>query len=237
MEVTLLVQAADESFAILERARVRAVDLMNTAAKLTSETRWMEEKKVWAIFRGAQETRAGLQNFVVTFVILFFFWALLSGKYDTFHLSLGVICCGIVASFGHDLLFHNVRAGDMRVIAGRFFLYVPWLFYQVVLSNFHVARLVLSPRLPIDPKLIRYKTKLESDTSMVTLANSITLTPGTITIAIENGEFVVHALSRKVADDLNAGDMEDKVAHIFMEADHIYIQDVLDVARIFAALK
>lgn len=125
----------------------------------------------------------------------------------------------------------------MRVIAGRFFLYVPWLFYQVVLSNFHVARLVLSPRLPIDPKLIRYKTKLESDTSMVTLANSITLTPGTITIAIENGEFVVHALSRKVADDLNAGDMEDKVAHIFMEADHIYIQDVLDVARIFAALK
>ncbi len=237
MEVTLLVQAADESFTILEKARVRAVDLMNTAAKLTSETRWMEEKRVRAIFRGARESRAGLQNFVVTFVILFVFWALLSGKYDAFHLSLGVICTGVVAWMGHELIFHNVRAGDMRVIAWRFLKYIPWLFHEIVVSNFHVARLVLSPRLPIDPNLIRYRTKLESDTSMVTLANSITLTPGTITIAIENGEFIVHALDRKVADDLNAGAMEDQVAHIFMEADHIYIQDVLDVARIFAALR
>jgi len=71
----------------------------------------------------------------------------------------------------------------------------------------------------------------------VALANSITLTPGTITMNIHDGEFYVHALDQKVADDLGSGEMEDRIAHIFMEADHIYIQDVLDVATIFNELR
>jgi multicomponent Na+:H+ antiporter subunit E len=71
--------------------------------------------------------------------------------------------------------------------------------------------------MPIDPKIIRYKTKLKNDIALVTFANSITLTPGTITADISNGEYIVHALSRKVADDLMTGEMEDKVAHIFEE--------------------
>jgi multicomponent Na+:H+ antiporter subunit E len=71
----------------------------------------------------------------------------------------------------------------------------------------------------------------------VTLANSITLTPGTITMDIKDGVFYVHAVSQKVADELNAGDMEDRVAHIFMEADHLYVEDVLDAARIYETLR
>ncbi|MBW2194327.1 MAG: Na+/H+ antiporter subunit E [Deltaproteobacteria bacterium] len=70
-----------------------------------------------------------------------------------------------------------------------------------------------------------------------TLANSITLTPGTITMDIKDGVFYVHAVSQKVADDLNAGEMEDRVAHIFMEADHLYVEDVLDAARIYKTLR
>ncbi|MBW2675257.1 MAG: Na+/H+ antiporter subunit E [Deltaproteobacteria bacterium] len=197
----------------------------------------MEEKKVQGILKGAQATRSGLQNFVATFLMLLGFWALLSGKFDTFHLSLGVICSLIVAYLSHDLLFANVRVGDGRVIAQRFLRYIPWLLREIVTANFHVAYLALSPKMPIDPQIITFRTKLESDISWVTLANSITLTPGTITIDIENREFMVHALDRKVAGDLDTGEMEDRVAHIFMEADHIYIQDVLDVSRIFAELK
>ena len=53
----------------------------------------------------------------------------------------------------------------------------------------------------------------------------------------EFGEFFVHALDKKVAEDLQAGEMEDRIAHVYMEADHIYVQDVLDVAPIFGALK
>ncbi len=91
--------------------------------------------------------------------------------------------------------------------------------------------------MPITPQVMTFKTKLETDISNVTLANSITLTPGTITIDIRDEVFYVHALSQKVADDLNAGEMEDRVAHIFMEADHLYVQDVLDAARIYASLR
>ena len=97
----------------------------------------------------------------------------------------------------------------------RFIKYIPWLLYQILLSNIHVAYLVLSPKLPIDPKMIRFKTKLKKEMSLAVFANSITLTPGTITADIKNGEFYVHALSKKVADDLLTGEMENKVAEIF----------------------
>lgn len=237
MEVTLLIQAADESFRLLENARGQAVELLNTAVKLTSDTRSVEERKLQTFLSSGQDAKSAFQNFVATFVMLFAFWALLSGKFDLFHLSLGVICTFVISYLSHDLLFANVRVGDIRVIVQRFIIYVPWLIYQIILANFHVAYLALSPKMPIDPQVMRFKTKLESDISWVTLANSITLTPGTITMDIHEGEFVVHALSQKVADDLDTGEMEDKVAHVFMEADHIYIQDVLDVARIFGEMR
>jgi len=237
MEVTLLMEATDNSFRILEDAKRQAEELLNTAVGLTAETRHIEEQKIQAIFKGAQEVKSGFQNFVATFFLLFVFWALLSGKYDAFHLTLGVICSIIIAYLTHDLLFANVRVGDTRVIVQRFLAYIPWLVYQIILANIHVAYLALSPKMPIEPQVLKFSTKLESDISWVTLANSITLTPGTITMDIRDGEFFVHALSKKVADDLNTGEMEDRIAHIYMEADHIYIQDVLDVARIYTALR
>ncbi len=237
MEVTLLIQATDDSFRILEDAREQAEGLLTTAVKITSESRKIEEQKIQTILKGTQETKSGFQNFIATFFILIVFWAMLSGKFDVFHLSLGVICSVLIAYLTHDLLFANARVGDMRVIVQRFIVYIPWLLYQIILSNFHVAYLALSPKMPIDPKIMRFDTKLESDISWVTLANSITLTPGTITMDIREGEFFIHALSKKVADDLDTGEMEDRVAHVFMEADHIYVQDVLDVARIYGALR
>lgn len=254
MEVTLLIQATDDSFRILEDARKQAKGLLDSASILedarrqakglldstvgvTSETRQMEKQKIQAIFKGAQEAKSSFQNFIATFFLLFVFWVLLSGKFDLFHLTMGVICSVVIAHLTHDLLLANVRVGETRVIVRRFITYIPWLIYQIILSNIHVAYLALSPRMPIDPHVLRFSTKLESDISWVTLANSITLTPGTITMDIKDGEFFVHALDKKVADDLHAGEMEDRVAHIFMEADHIYIQDALDVARIYVALR
>jgi multicomponent Na+:H+ antiporter subunit E len=237
MEVTLLIQAADDSFRILEGAKRRAEGLLDSAVRVTSETRQVEKKNIEAIFKGAQETKSSFENLIATFFLLFVFWMLLSGKFDLFHLSIGVICSVVVALLTHDLLFANVRVGEIRVIVQRFIAYIPWLTYQIIQANIYVAYLALSPKMPIDPQILRFSTKLESDISWVTLANSITLTPGTITMDIKNGEFFVHALDKRVADDLRAGEMEDKVAHIFMEADHIYIQDALDVARIYVALR
>ncbi|RLI99125.1 MAG: hypothetical protein DRP08_07575, partial [Candidatus Aenigmatarchaeota archaeon] len=82
MEVTLLIEAIDTSFRLMEDARSEAVELLDTAVKLTSETRDIEEKNIQAIFTGAQEAKSGFQNLIITFLLLFAFWVLLSGKYD-----------------------------------------------------------------------------------------------------------------------------------------------------------
>ncbi|MFH1488064.1 MAG: Na+/H+ antiporter subunit E [Pseudomonadota bacterium] len=238
MEVTLLVEATENAYRILKDASKHAEGIIDSAVELTSEeTRHYEAKRIQEIFTGAQRRRTALHNFTGTAVILFAFWVLLSGKFDAFHLTLGALCCILVAYFYHDLLFANVRVGDMRVVAKRFITYIPWLLYQILLSNIHVAALVLRRKMPIDPQILTFKTKLETDISCVTLANSITLTPGTITMDIRDGVFYVHALSKKVAEDLKTGEMEDRVAHIFMEADHLYVQDVLDAANIYSALR
>lgn len=238
MEVTLLLEASENAFRILGQAREHAIGLLDTAVQFTAEeTRFLEEKKSQLLFTGAETRKTKFQNFVGTSAILFLFWMLLSGKFDAFHLTLGAICCVLVSYLFHDLLFANVRVGDMRIVAGRFIRYIPWLLLQIMLSNIHVASLVLRRKMPIDPQVVKFKTKLETDISYVALANSITLTPGTITMDIKDGVFYVHALSRKVAEDLKAGEMEDRVAHIFMEADHLYVQDVLDAARIYKTLR
>jgi multicomponent Na+:H+ antiporter subunit E len=161
-------------------------------------------------------------RYVLTFVILFAHWIIWSGMFDAYHLSLGVISCGIVTYTSHSLLFERkeFRAIHIKEVT-RFIKYFFWLFYQIVLANIHVMRISLSPRMPdlIDPRIIKFKTKLKKDISLVTFANSIILTPGTITVIIEEGYFYVHALDRKVAEDL-PGEMEDRVGHIFMEDRH-----------------
>jgi len=238
MEVTVLVQATDKAFEILEKARNEARELLYSSAKLTSETKSLAERRqARAFLSGAQQSKLALRNFTIALFVLFAFWILLSGRFDYFHLTLGIICSILVAYMSHDLLFSNIRLGDVRIRARRFFAAAPWFLGQIFSANLHVAYLALSPKMPVDPQIIRFKTKLESDISWVALANSITLTPGTITVDIREGEFFVHALDRKVAYELSTGQMEDKIAHVLMEADHVYIQDVLDVSRIFGALK
>jgi multicomponent Na+:H+ antiporter subunit E len=155
-------------------------------------------------------------RYIITFLILFANWTLWSGKFDAFHLSLGVISCSLVTFMSHDMLFQRKEFNSgLGVEVVRFIKYLPWLLYQILLSNIHVAYLALSPKMPIDPKIITFKTRLKKDISLAVFANSITLTPGTITADIADGEYHVHALSKKVAEDLLTGEMENKVAGIF----------------------
>lgn len=154
--------------------------------------------------------------FVVS-LILGAFWLILSGHYDPFHLGLGFICSLLVAVASHDLLIR--RAARQKMLKSwRFLHYAPWLLYQVVLANFHVVSLVINPR-KIRPQVLRFKSKLKSDVAMVSFGNSITLTPGTITMDIDEGEFYVHALSDKAARDLMSGEMERRIAHVFLESE------------------
>jgi len=158
-------------------------------------------------------------GFSVTFVILYLFWIVLSGRFDYFHLSLGIIACAIVAHASHDLLFQETRTKNALTQVIRFVTYLPWHIYQIILSGIYVTYLALHPRMfaLIDPHIIRFKTKLKKDLSLMTFGNSITLTPGTITVLIKEGYFYVHSIDKKVAEDLLTGEMEDRVSRIFME--------------------
>jgi multicomponent Na+:H+ antiporter subunit E len=142
----------------------------------------------------------------------------MSGRFDYFHLSLGIISCALVAHASHDLLFKDIRAKNRHIQVIRFIKYLPWLFCQIIVANIHIAYLVLHPRMLklIDPHIIRFKTKVKKDLSLVTFGNSITLTPGTITVLIKEGHCYVHAIDRLVAQGL-PGDMEKRVGHIYME--------------------
>jgi multicomponent Na+:H+ antiporter subunit E len=146
-------------------------------------------------------------------------WVLLSGKFDAFHLSLGGISCMIVAYFSGDLLFESPQITRLPGVWLRFIGYIPWLLYQVFLANLHVLYLTFHPKMHdlINPKIIHFQSRLHSDISLVTFANSITLTPGTITVYVSgDGGFHVHAIDDKSAEGLS-GEMEARIAKAFGE--------------------
>ncbi len=153
---------------------------------------------------------------VYTFIIMMGFWILLSGKFDLFHLTLGVISSALVSFMSADLFMHETKGPGKLSVGIRFLLYLPWLLYQIGLSTLHVTFLALHPKMKdqIDPTIVTFKTKLKTDLAKVALANSITLTPGTITIRIVDQVFYVHAISRKAAAGL-PGEMEDRLANVF----------------------
>lgn len=157
--------------------------------------------------------------FLLTFLIMLVLWILLSGKFDVFHLSLGVISCAIVAYFSGDLLFESPKIKGLPGLWIRFVRYIPWLLYQIFLANLHVMYLTFHPRMMdhIDPQIIKFRSKLQSDLSLVTFANSITLTPGTITVYVStDGDFSVHAIDKKSREGL-PGEMEARIARAFGE--------------------
>ncbi|MFH1479677.1 MAG: Na+/H+ antiporter subunit E [Pseudomonadota bacterium] len=156
---------------------------------------------------------------IIAFSCMFLLWVVLSGKFDLFHLSLGVISSMLVTVFFGDLLFSGPREKGLPGLWIRFIKYVPWLVYQVIVANLHVLYLVFHPRMMelIDPEIVRFQSKLKKDISLVTFANSITLTPGTITVSVSaDGDFKVHAIDKKSGESL-PGEMEVRIARTFGE--------------------
>ncbi len=156
--------------------------------------------------------------YLYTFLLLFGFWLVLSGKFDLFHIALGVISSLLVSLMSADLLFERRRKDGRIGEAWRFLLYVPWIIKEIFLSSLHVAFLALRPGMKnrLKPGVIIFETRLEKSISKAVLANSITLTPGTITIRVVDNVFYVHALTSMFAAGL-PGEMEERIAGIFGE--------------------
>lgn len=153
---------------------------------------------------------------VVQAVLLAIVWIVFSGKFDAFHLSLGALSVVLVLGFNRSVrrlspgLGGPAQRGRIRWL--RLTLYLPWLFWQIVVSAVYVTKLTLIGEEDVDPCVVRFRSDQPNEVAQVTLGNSITLTPGTLTLDIHDDEFVIHALDRRSADGLLAGDMQQRVA-------------------------
>jgi multicomponent Na+:H+ antiporter subunit E len=167
-------------------------------------------------------------NSVIQFVLLLAVWLLMSGHYDFFHISMGVLSALAVVLlhlrlrkyyvFEEEMEDAKARMKDVypvRLRFGRVFFYIPWLIWQIVIASLQVAAVVLNPKMPIDPALIRFKTKFPNTSAKVILGNSITLTPGTITIQIKGDEFLVHGLMDASSSGIIDGSLPGEVAKLY----------------------
>ena len=156
---------------------------------------------------------------VAVFLLLFLNWVVLSGKFDAFHLGLGVVSCLIVTYLSHDLLYHDRKKGlERRLLeAWSFLRYLPWIIWEVVKANLHVFKLAMTKEgfEEMSPRVVTFETGLKTDFAKFVLANSITLTPGTITMLIRGDVFHIHTMSQFLEDDLLTGAIERKVAEVF----------------------
>ncbi|KUG14355.1 na(+)/h(+) antiporter subunit e [hydrocarbon metagenome] len=168
------------------------------------------------VFPGFHRT-SGIRA-AVTFLILFSFWIILSGYFDTFHLGAGIICCAIVTFISADLLFQSTRT--IASSAGtfiRFLLFIPRLMVSILVANIDVAYRILHPKMPVDPGIITVETPFQDDVLRTAFATAMTLTPGTITVDVSGSTFIVHALMKEQSEkDLVVDqEMERRLAGIF----------------------
>ena len=145
------------------------------------------------------------------FAALFGTWVILSGHFTPFLLISGAVCAALTVAITlrMDLLD---RRRDFLGRVWRLPFYWLWLAGQIILWALIVSRKVLAPRLDIDPVLERVPSSQRSDLGRVMYANSITLTPGTLSTDVREGEIEVHALTQAAMEDLKSDDMDRRVS-------------------------
>lgn len=146
-------------------------------------------------------------------VTLFILWFLLSGHTDPLLIGLGVASSLFVAWIAHRMEVAD-REGFPVQLSWQALTYVPWLAWEIVKANIDVARIVLRKDMPIHPTVFRTKVSQKTEVGQVAYANSITLTPGTISIAVGDGQIEVHALTAEAADEVESGRMDRRAAQM-----------------------
>ena len=156
-------------------------------------------------------------------VLMFGFWMLLSGNTEPKFLTYGVLTSIIAAWVSYPLLLvPNVDDTKRYFVFGvnpvKLLAYFVWLLWQLILANVDVIRATVRPEIEIDPCVVKFRYQTDNPMAKVVLANSITLTPGTVTMNMtEDGLYEVHALTVGAAEGLRGGDMQKMVAWLFGE--------------------
>jgi len=144
---------------------------------------------------------------LIYFIVALIIWILGAWPFVDGKIDLQVMIAGIIASLIVAFLFHEILPKEHRVFISpiRIFwllVYVPVFFYYVVKANFDVVYRALHPKMPIRPGIVKIKTTMKTESGITALANSITLTPGTLTVDLtDDGFLYVHWINVK-SDDI-----------------------------------
>lgn len=150
-------------------------------------------------------------------VALFAFWLIITGSAAALDLVIGALLSVALGAWAARMLW----ADDAPTLGGAQFIrllaYVPWLLKEIIVAAVYVAEKVLDPRMPIAPVIITHRCPMRRDVTRVAFANSITLTPGTLTIDVEGDTFTVHCLAEEFADSIASGALERRITRVFEE--------------------
>lgn len=150
----------------------------------------------------------------ILFVSLLAFYVVLSGQVTNAYLmTVGAAVCLAITLLARRLGLVDDEGMPFRWW-GRTLRYVPWLLWQVALANIDVFKRVWSPKLDISPRMLRIRHDLDTAYGVATYMNSITLTPGTVTVDVGDHELLVHALTEEAAADLLSGEMHRRVKQV-----------------------
>ena len=164
----------------------------------------MEQKQ------GSQKARVSV--FFIWLVILAVVWLVWSGIYKPLVIGLGAFSCLLTIYISHPTGFFN-ESTSVHVLP-RMPRYWFRLFIDIVKSSLEVTRIVLHPKLPISPTEIEIKAAPKGPVGQVILGNSITLSPGTVTIDVYQGNLRIHCLTKESAEELIASDINQKTAEL-----------------------
>ena len=156
-------------------------------------------------------------------LVLFAFWMVLSGRTETKFVVYGILTAVVTTWVTYPLLLVPNKDGSKKYYVFGFsipkmIMYFFWLMWQLVLANIDVLLATTGQELNIDPKVVRFRFRADNPMASVILANSITLTPGTVTMNVtDNGVYEIHALTVGAAAGVLDGGMQKKVADLYGE--------------------
>ncbi|MHB1341691.1 MAG: Na+/H+ antiporter subunit E [Coriobacteriia bacterium] len=150
--------------------------------------------------------------------LLMLFWLVLTGSLKALDLVFGIAVSLLLAWWTVGTLWAESDAPSLTWRqALRFVAYLVFLIKEIVLAAVGVAEKVLDPRMPIAPVMITHRTRFTREVSRIALANSITLTPGTLTVDVDGDTFVVHCLNEEFAGSISNGEFEGRIKRVFEE--------------------
>lgn len=144
-------------------------------------------------------------------VLLVTAWLLWSGLFKPLLLGLGAFSCLLTIYLSRRMGYFDKEVFALH-FGPRVIGYWAWLAKEIARSSFVVARIVLDPKLPISPQVFEIKATATHPVDQAMLANSITLTPGTLALDVHDGVILVHSLTKSGADELITGEMDRRVA-------------------------